>query len=106
MREFDINVQRVCQDPAEVVVNLYNSCEGEAATAVEPYVNMPAPQGWLEAIKALRRRYGFETLVCSKWLDKLVASKVRTLRQMADEWQSCLTALSSLGRVSEMNSGA
>ena len=105
VRAFEINVQRVCRDPAELVVHLYNSCEGEAATAVEPYINMPAPHGWLEATKALRRRYGGETLVSNKWLDKLAASKARTLRQMADEWRSCLTALSSLGRVSEMNSG-
>ena len=103
IRAFRMNVQSVCNDPGKLLVHLYNSCEGDARAAIEPYLLMAAPHGWNEAIKALQTRFGGDTLVSSKWLDKLSAAKGQTVRQMADDWRCCLTALTSLGRVSEMN---
>ena len=103
IRSFEMNVQRVCKDPGQLLVRLMSLCEGEAAKALEPCMLLPPREGWEKAVRVLERRFGGDTLVSTKWIDRLSSAKNQTVRQMADEWSSCLTALTSLGRAAEVN---
>ena len=100
---FEQGVERLVKGSAARLTRLASLCEGEAARTIKPYLLMNPEEGYELARERLRRRYGQEHVVVTKWVAKMTESRSTSLRTLADDARCCYEALRALQSTTEMD---
>ncbi len=103
IRTFEENVDNVMQDNAARLTRLAQYCTGKAKKVVDSCLLMDPDEGYPEARRLLRERFGRKIVIASLWVQKLTEEKQQSLRDYADDLRACQKALQALGSLNELN---
>jgi hypothetical protein len=104
---FDEHVHSAAVDDSVKLAHLLQYTDGKAQQAIQSCITLGGTAGYLQAREILRERFGDDFLIAEKAISSLKAGKPvkssEDLTQLADDLKNCLTTLSSMKRVSEID---
>ena len=104
MADFEESIEPGCTSDSERLSRLYHYCEGEAKDVVRSFrADRHNPDSYQAAKRRLQDLYGRSSHVAQQWVDRLLAMRVTSIRDMALQARNGLSTLRQLGGEQEMN---
>ena len=104
MADFEESIEPGCTTDSERLSRLYHYCEGEAKEVVRSFrADRHNPDSYMAAKQRLQDLYGRNNHVAQQWVDRLLAMRVTSIRDMALQARNGLSALRQLGGEQEMD---
>ena len=104
MADFEESIEPGCTTDSERLSRLYHYCEGEAKEVVRSFrADRHNPDSYMAAKQRLQDLYGRNSHVAQQWVDRLLAMRVTSIRDMALQARNGLSALRQLGGEQEMD---
>ena len=105
---FEECVEKVVADPSARLSRLIRFTKGQAKNAITPCSLLPAKEGYREARRILKKRFGDDNLIMGKMVDSIQNGKtVRSptdLQELVDELNNCHNTLQRMGKIREVDS--
>lgn len=108
-RAFQNSVDNTSLGDAAKLTRLLQYCTGKAQKVIQCCAVMDPNIGYSRALNLLKGRFGNDYVVAEAWLDKITnggiisANDKQSLRDYADDLNSCIETLNSMGYIAEMN---
>ena len=104
IRSFEENVEKMLLDDGARLAYLIHLCKGEAGRAIRCCNLMDPKQGYAQARRLLKQRFGGKHTITELWIKKLNEGGPRVnLQEYADELLDCFEPLNALGALQEMD---
>ncbi|BHF82770.1 hypothetical protein SprV_0802590900 [Sparganum proliferum] len=110
LRSFESGIAKRVSDDESRLSYLIHYCRGEAREAVESCAILEPSEGYHEALKILRRRFGQPHSIARAHIDNLIDGPViksmdpTTLMKLAGEMRNCKNTLQQLEYLADLNS--
>lgn len=108
-RAFEVCVDNVMTDPGAKLARLLHYCVGNAKDVIRFCSVMEPQEGYTEALRTLKERFGNDYLIAETWINKLTDGPQLKptdnigLRRLADEVLNCERTLHAMNRTNEID---